>query len=173
MSPQSLRARFTSGGLDTASPAKIVVMAFDRLDRDLAGATVAMEAHRVEQSHELLVHAQELVNELLCMLDLDAWEHAVQLAAIYRYVIELLVTANVRKDAKLVGDARTLLAGLGEAFKQAAVQSASPPASGPAPSGPPAAAAPVAPPPPVAPIGSRNAAFAGASGPGQSFSVSA
>jgi flagellar protein FliS len=126
MSPQSLRARFTDGGLDTASPAKIVVMAYDRLDRDLAGALVAVEARQVERSHELLVHAQDLTNELLCMLDLDAWEHAAQLASIYRYVIDLLTTANVRKSATEINEARTLLAGLGDAFRQAAVSAAAP-----------------------------------------------
>lgn len=101
-------------------------MAYDRLDRDLAGALVALESRAIERSHELLVHAQDLVHELLCMLDLDAWEHAPQLASIYRYVIELLTAANVRKTVKEVKEARTLLAGLGDAFRQAASMAAAP-----------------------------------------------
>ncbi len=177
MSPQSLRARFTEGGLDTASPAKVVVMAYDRLDRDIAGALVALQARDVERSHELLVHAQDLTNELLCMLDLDAWEHAPGLASIYTYVIELLTAANVHKRAKEANEARTLLAGLGDAFRQAAISAGSvatqpvsgaPAASRPASASPakgsPALAAPVIRPVPV---------FAGADSARRQFSARA
>ena len=147
----------------------IVVMAYDRLDRDLAGALVAIEARQIERSHELLVHAQDLTHELLCMLDLDAWEHAAQLASIYQYVIDLLTTANVRKSAKEVNEARTLLAGLGDAFRQAAVSAggrpaAAPAAAAPAPRVSSALAAPVVRPVP---------AFAGADAAPRQFSARA
>ena len=169
MSPQSLRARFTDGGLETASPARVVVMAYDRLDRDLAGALVAIEARQIERSHELLVHAQDLTHELLCMLDLDAWEHAAQLASIYQYVIDLLTAANVRKSAMEINEARTLLAGLGDAFRQAAVSAA--PAVTPA-------ATPAAPAPRVssalaAPVVRPVPAFAGADAAPRQFSARA
>ncbi len=174
MSSQSLRARFTDGGLETASPARVVVMAYDRLDRDLAGALVAVEARQIERSHELLVHAQDLTNELLCMLDLDAWEHAAQLASIYRYVIDLLTTANVHKSAKEINEARTLLAGLGDAFRQAAVSAAAPAVAA-AP-----AATPVAPAPAprtssalAAPVVRPVPAFAGADAAPRQFSARA
>jgi len=119
---QHLRERFADGGLGTASPAKIVVMAYDRLDRDLAGAIVALESRSYERSHELLCHAQDLTFELLCMLDLEAWEYAPNLASIYRYVIELLTSANVHKTVKEANEARSLLAGMGDAFRQAVAQ---------------------------------------------------
>jgi flagellar protein FliS len=129
MSPQSLQTRYRAEALGTASPARIVVMAYDRLDRDLAGASAAIDARDIERSHDLLAHAQALVMELHDMLDLDAWEHAPRLASIYQYVHELLVRANVKKSTHEVGEARTLLAGLGDAFRQAAVQVASSPAA--------------------------------------------
>ncbi len=148
-------------------------MAYDRLDRDIAGALVALKARDVERSHELLVHAQDLTNELLCMLDLDAWEHSAQLASIYRYVIELLTSANVYKRAKEANEARVLLAGLGDAFRQAA-SAAAPAATLPASAnaaavvapakGSPALAAPVIRPVPV---------FAGADSARRPFSVRA
>jgi flagellar protein FliS len=173
MNHQQLRNKFTAGALETASPAKIVVMAFDRLDRDLAGALVAIDSRDVPKAHELLVHAQDLVHELLCMLDLDAWEHAPKLASIYQYVGELLTKANMHKRTAEVHEARTLLADIGDAFRQAAVSAATAPqpavttapapAPAPAPAAAPAAsrfASPSTPPP----------AFAGAR-PGSSFSA--
>ena len=99
------------------------------------------------------------------MLDLDAWEHAAQLASIYQYVIDLLTTANVRKSAKEIKEARTLLAGLGDAFRQAAVSAAAPATSAaPAPRVSAALAAPVMRPAP---------AFAGADAAPRQFSARA
>jgi flagellin-specific chaperone FliS len=62
------------------------------------------------------------VNELLLMLDTTAWEHAPSLASIYRYVIELLTFANMKKSPVEVQQARFLLGELGTAFAQAASQ---------------------------------------------------
>lgn len=166
MSPQSLRNRFSSDALETASPAKIVVMAFDRLDRDLAGALVAIESKQIERSHELLVHAQDLVNELRCMLDLDAWEHAPKLASIYEYVGDLLVRANMRKSQAEVQEARTLLADIGDAFRQAAVA----PSPAPAPTAAAPAASKFAAPSAPAPSATPRPALAG-SASGSGFSA--
>lgn len=123
MSPSKhLRERFTDGGLATASGPKIIVLCYERLERDLAGAVEAIAAVDVQGAHDLLCHAQDIVHELRCMLQLDAWEHAPKLSSIYRYIHDLLVQANVRKDVALVTEARGMLAELGEAFCAAAAQ---------------------------------------------------
>ena len=118
---QSLRERFTSGTLDTASGPRIVVMAYDRIDRDIAGALSALADGDLAKVHELLCHAQDLVHELNGMLDVDAWEHGPSLAAIYRYVIVRLTEANMTKLASPATEARNLLAELGDAFRTASV----------------------------------------------------
>lgn len=117
----TLRGRFTEEGLTTASGPRIVVMCFDRLERDLGGALAALETQDMQVAHDLLCHAQDLVHELLCMLDLEAWEHAGSLAAIYRYVMELLTRSNVSKRPDGAIEARRLLAELGDAFRQASI----------------------------------------------------
>jgi flagellar secretion chaperone FliS len=134
MSPSKhLRERFTDGGLATASGPKIIVLCYERLERDLSGAIEAIASVDIARTHDLLCHAQDIVHELRCMLQLDAWEHAPQLSSIYRYIHDLLVQANVRKDAVLVTEARGMLADLGEAFRAAAAQLAVTPVPSPAP----------------------------------------
>ena len=118
---QSLRGRFTQEGLTTASGPKIIVMCYDRIDRDLSEAISALEACETGRAHDLLCHAQDIVHELLCMLDLEAWEHAASLSAIYRYTMTLMTRANVTKKPNEAIVARRLLAELGDAFRQAAV----------------------------------------------------
>jgi flagellar protein FliS len=120
-SNQQFRARFTEDALATASGPRVVVMAYDRLDRDLAGAIDALDRGDLPAVHELLCHAQDLVDELHGMLDVDRWEHAPALASVYRYVGELLVQANVAKRVAAVQEARRLLGELGDAFRTAAV----------------------------------------------------
>ena len=119
---QSLRERFTSGTLDTASGPRVVVMAYERLDRDIAGALSALADGDLAKAHELLCHAQDLVHELNGMLDVDAWEHGPSLAAIYRYVIVRLTEANMTKLAAPATEARNLLAELGDAFRTASAR---------------------------------------------------
>jgi flagellar secretion chaperone FliS len=114
------RERFTDGTLMTASGPKVIVLCYERLDRDLTGAIDAIEHRQLERAHELLCHAQDVVHEMRCMIDLGAWEHAPQLSSIYAYLTDLLVTANVRKCTRVTGEARALLAELADGFKRAA-----------------------------------------------------
>lgn len=114
---QSLRARFTTGGLDTASGPKVIQLCYERLDRDIGAALVAMDERDLFGAHETLCHAQDIVHELLCMLNVDMWEHAASLASLYRYILELLTQANVKKNPVPAREARHLLAELGDAFR--------------------------------------------------------
>jgi len=116
----SPRDRFMDGGLDTASAQQVIVLCFDRIDRDLAGALDAIASRNIERANELLSHAQDIVLELRCMLDLEAWEHAGQLSSLYRFAGDLLMTANIKKNAADVSAGRGLLAEIGDGFRQAA-----------------------------------------------------
>jgi flagellar secretion chaperone FliS len=121
-SPHAANARdpFASDALATASNARILVMCFDRMDRDLATALAAMERGDHFATNDSLQHAQDLLDALVEMLDLDAWEHADSLLTVYDYALRLLAKANVLKAEALVVEARRLIGELGEAFRTAA-----------------------------------------------------
>lgn len=128
---QTLRNRYADNALQTASGPRVIVMAYDRLDRDLAEAIAALATRDLDRVHAALVHAQDLVDELLLMLDPERWEHAGTLAGIYEFVRRQLFTANITKDGAIIEDARRLLAGLGDAFRTAAASLATVPPAGP------------------------------------------
>lgn len=117
---RTARHQYTSDRLDTASNATILCLCFERLDRDLAVAVAAMEEQDHFAANEALGHAQDLVGELAAMLDPSLWEHASSLLSIYDYVLRLLARANILKAPSLAGEARRLLAEIGEAFTEAA-----------------------------------------------------
>lgn len=111
----------------TASPARLVVLVFERLVLDMERAIAAIEVGSHPYTH--LIHAQELLMALLDALDLTAWEHAPQLAGIYAHVHGNLVTANVERDASLVRDCLDIITPLRDAWTQAAVSAGELPSS--------------------------------------------
>lgn len=114
------RSAFSDDGLATASPARVLVKCFDRLDADLERAQTAIESKDHEAANTVLAHAQDLLGEMVGMLDLEVWEHVDSLLAVYDYVLRLLAVGNIEKHAAPVREARHLLAEIGSAFRTAA-----------------------------------------------------
>jgi len=121
-SATAARDRFATGSVETVSGPRIVIMCFDRLDRDLAAAHAAIERGDHFETNLALGHAQDLLGEMAAMLDVDAWEHAPALLSVYDYLLRLLAVANVAKHAGRVAEAQQLVAEIGEGFRAAGWQ---------------------------------------------------
>ena len=102
------------------TPERLITMLYDRLSRDLVGAEAAIERQDRTQAHGLLVHAQEIVFELLSALDVSAWDGGHQLATLYTWMLRQLVEANTEQDADKVHHVRNLVEPLAEAWHAAA-----------------------------------------------------
>lgn len=113
------RNRFSAGNLEGVPGPRIVVMCFERLERDLSEAITAIEALDHFQANAALCHAQDLIAELALMVDADAWEHAGSLLALYDYLLRLLPVANMKKDPRRVNEALRHVVELGSAFRDA------------------------------------------------------
>ena len=116
----TLRRRYTSDAVTTASPATLVVMLYSRLVKDLTVAVVGIERHDVEGAHRALIHAQEIVTELSTSLDTSVWPEGEGLRALYDFVLARLVRANTTKDAAIVTECLEIVEPLRDAFAQAA-----------------------------------------------------
>ena len=120
MSAAALRARYLTDSVTTASPARLLVMLYDRLALDLERAEAAvLEKNRVEAS-EQLQHAQEILLHLRSSLNVDVWEGGPRLAALYGWLVSELIDANVKQDAGKVAACRRVVAPLHEAWQEAA-----------------------------------------------------
>jgi len=116
--PYKAASAYRDHAVSTASPAKVVVLVFQRLTLDMERALVAIEAGR--SPHDHLIHAQELLTALLDALDVEAWEHAPRLASIYAHVHRSLVQANVDKDSARIRACLDIIGPLRDAWAQAA-----------------------------------------------------
>ncbi|HMM96155.1 MAG: flagellar export chaperone FliS [Micrococcales bacterium] len=115
----TLRRLYTSDSVTTASPAQLVVLLYNRLVKDLNLALVTLERRDVEGSHRALRHAQEIVAELSSSLDLELWPEGRGLLALYDYVQDRLVHANVTKSGALVSEVLEVVEPLRDAFTEA------------------------------------------------------
>ena len=124
MTSPAMRARYLADSVNTASPARLLVMLYERLVLDLSQGEAAMKAGRREEGGEKLMHAQEIVLELRATLDEEAWDGAAGLAQIYEFVVNELITANIKADIKRIVACRGLIEPLLDAWRQAALATA-------------------------------------------------
>lgn len=106
----------------TTTPERLITMLFDRLVRDLVAADQAIEAKDPITANNELVHAQQILWELIGSLDVTKWSGAPQLNQLYLWCVRELMQANATKDVTKVRDVRGLLEPLGETWHQAAAE---------------------------------------------------
>ena len=114
------RERFTDNSLSTLSPSRVVVMCFDRIDRDLESAGAAIARGDTAEATTLVGHAQEIISHLLDSIEASDWEYSDKLASLYSWSYGELLTAAMRTDAARIARVRGVLAPLGAAFTTAA-----------------------------------------------------
>lgn len=120
MNYAAVSTRYLDDAVATASPAKLLTMLYDRLVLDLTRAEHAQQAGDRAAAGPHLLHAQDIVGELLATLDPEAWDGAKQLMAVYTYLLTELVQANVTGDAERTAACRELVEPLRDAWHQAA-----------------------------------------------------
>ncbi|GAA0243425.1 flagellar export chaperone FliS [Cryptosporangium japonicum] len=119
--PGAARARYLADSISTASPARLLVMLYDRLVQDIAQGEQAIRDGNRLLAGERLMHAQDIISELLATLDLTAWDGAENVAALYRWMLSELVQANIKQDAGKAASTLELANELRDAWREAAM----------------------------------------------------
>ena len=120
--PFQARSAYARDAVLSATPAQLVVMLYDRLELDLRRAELAQADERWADASAPLRHAQDIITELQLALRLDVWDGAERLFAIYTYVRNALIAANVSHDIERTREAARLIAPLAAAWRGAAEQ---------------------------------------------------
>ena len=114
------RSLYNRDAVLSASPARILTMLYDRLLLDLQRAEAAqrMQNHQAASPH--LLHAQDIVAELMSSLRPELWDGGPGLLALYSYVTTAMIAANTRRDIEKTRECIRLLEPLRAAWHQAA-----------------------------------------------------
>ncbi len=117
---QNPRDAYLASSVLTASPARLLVMLYDRLVLDLQRASEGLGSGNPAAAHEPLMHAQEIILELRASLSPEQWAGGPGLAALYEYLHAQLVRANVSKDRTITDFCLETVSGLRDAWRVAA-----------------------------------------------------
>ena len=119
---EEMRVRYLTEAIETSTPASRLTMLLDALDMALFRADRALgaEPRDIKAISDLLIHAQDILFTLRETLDVSAWEPAGHLQALYDFLYNELVTANLEKDRRRVVSVLAHVSQLAAAWRQAA-----------------------------------------------------
>ena len=121
MSYSRQATRYRETEVLTATPGQLVVLLYDHLLLSLRRARVAMEARDADAQSECLDKARNVLTELLVTLDRDrGGEVAVNLAALYSFLLGELVQVGIRGDVARLDRVSHMIGELRDAFAQVA-----------------------------------------------------
>lgn len=119
--------RYKKVDVNTASQGRLVVMLYEGAIKFLETTLpLFRQKHNLEEIHNNLVKAQDIISELLVSLNYDAGDVAHRLAAIYSYMNKRLLEANVQKKVEPVNEVLGYLRELREAWDRIADQTPAP-----------------------------------------------
>lgn len=112
---------YRTQALETATPAQLVLMIYDRILQSLGQARRATLPTDVELVNRELQRAQALLTELRVALDFERGaDIADNLAALYAWCDTRLVEANMRKDMAAVDEVAAVVEQLRDTWREAA-----------------------------------------------------
>ena len=116
------RSLYNRDSVLSASPARLLTLLYDRLLLDLQRAETAQLAEDWHVASAQLLHAQEIVAELMGSLRPEVWDGGPGLMAIYAYVNQGLTRANTGRDVTKTRECILLLEPLRTAWHEAALK---------------------------------------------------
>lgn len=120
MNPAQKRAQLNREAILSASPARLLTMLYDRLLLDLNRAEAAQQREDWAVASENLVHAQDIIAELVSSLNMEIWDGAQGLQSLYAFATQTLINANIRRDPAMTRQIISLLEPLRQAWHEAA-----------------------------------------------------
>ncbi len=116
--------RYLETAVETASPARLIVMLYDGAIRFVNEASHAMRQRDYETQNTKLLRAQKILAELISSLDFDkGGEIAENLFRLYTYMYNQLVEANINDSVETLEHVTRLLSELREAWDTIATES--------------------------------------------------
>jgi flagellar secretion chaperone FliS len=113
----SVRNEYLKASVTTATPEKLIVLLYDGALQALARADRALATGTPNDAGRSLGKALAIVGELRASLDWDAGgELARNLFALYGFVTDRLIKANVSKEREPIAEARLILSKLKEGW---------------------------------------------------------
>ncbi|MEW5766935.1 MAG: flagellar export chaperone FliS [bacterium] len=111
--------RYRQASVETASPAKLILMLYEGAIKFLKQAKEALPEKKYDVVSGRLIRTQEILNELMISLDMKAGgELSANLYRLYDYMNRRLIDANIKKEAKIIEEVQSMFVELREAWSE-------------------------------------------------------
>jgi len=104
--------------VETASQGKLIVMLFNGAIQRAEEAKRQLEKGRLQNVHNNLIRAQDIIAELRGALNMSAGEIARNLDRIYEYFQHLLIMANIRKDTTPIDECVRMMSTIRDTWQE-------------------------------------------------------
>jgi flagellar protein FliS len=104
----------------TASKEELTLMLYDGALKFINQSILAIEGKDMEKANTACMRAQSIILEFRSTLDMS-YDIAQQMDTMYIYIYELLVDGNLKKDAGILSEARDLVRGFRDTWKEAMI----------------------------------------------------
>ena len=105
----------------TASPAELTLILYEGAIKFCNIAIIGLEQNDMEKTHNNIVKVENIIEEFQATLN-HKYPVAEDFDKIYRYIYDLLIEANIKKDKELLERALDELRGMRDTWKEVMVK---------------------------------------------------
>lgn len=114
-------AEYNRNKVLTASPAELTLLLYEGAIKFCNIAIIGLEQNDMEKVHNNIIKVENIIEEFQVTLN-HKYPVAEDFDKIYKYIYNLLVEANIKKDKELLEQALTELRGMRDTWKEVMVK---------------------------------------------------
>ena len=114
-------AEYNRNKVLTASPAELTLLLYEGAIKFCNIAIIGLEQNDMEKTHNNIVKVENIIEEFRATLN-HKYPVAEDFDKIYRYIYDLLIEANIKKDKELLERALDELRGMRDTWKEVMVK---------------------------------------------------
>lgn len=114
-------AEYNRNKVLTASPAELTLLLYEGAIKFCNIAIIGLEQNDMEKAHNNIIKVENIIEEFQATLN-HKYPVAEDFDKIYKYIYNLLVEANIKKDKELLEQALTELRGMRDTWKEVMVK---------------------------------------------------
>jgi flagellar protein FliS len=115
---QNKSADYLAQKINSARPEELTLMLYEGLVKFIKQGQLFIDNKDVENSHRVITRAQAIIAELSETLDMS-FDVSKGLSALYDYIAEKLVDANIKKDKAYLDEALPICEEIRDTWKEA------------------------------------------------------
>ena len=114
-------AEYNRNKVLTASPAELTLILYEGAIKFCNIAIIGLEQNDMEKTHNNIVKVENIIEEFQATLN-HKYPVAEDFDKIYRYIYDLLIEANIKKDKELLERALDEIRGMRDTWKEVMVK---------------------------------------------------